>query len=139
MHTKPHVTLFVPAHFRLHFGRSFGATFAPVGSFWGHFGYIFCMKKRTEAPKVLQERPKALTPEIKSRFGSHSEGIFLTFAGKMCVFVVLFAVLFFLRFLSRPERSMGWAHMQSVHAGAVQTHFSVFAFLLKNRFQQTSF
>ena len=85
-----------------HFGSSFGATFAPLGSFWEHFGYIFCMKNRTEAPKVLQERPKALTPEINSRFGSHSEGIFLTFAGKMYVFVVLFAVLFFSSIFESP-------------------------------------
>ena len=48
-------------------------------------------------------------------------------------------VSFFLRFLSRPERSTGWADMQSVHAGAVQTHFSTFAFFLKSSFQKTSF
>ena len=76
--------------------------FAPLASFGEHFGYIFCMKKRTEAPKVLQERPKALTPEISSRFGSHSESIFLIFAGKMYVFVVLFAVLFFSSIFESP-------------------------------------
>jgi len=44
---------------------------------------------------------------------------------------------FFLRFLGRPERFTGWAHMQSVHACAVQTHFSVFACFLKNRLPRT--
>ncbi len=52
--------------------------------------------------------------------------------------MVLKYVPFFLRFLGRPERSTGWAHMQSVHAGAVQTHFSDFALFLKNSFQKTS-
>ena len=47
--------------------------------------------------------------------------------------------MFFLWFWGRPGRSMGWAHMQSVRAGAVETHFFVFALFLKNRFQKTSF
>ena len=46
--------------------------------------------------------------------------------------------MFFLWFWGRPERSMGWAHMQSAHACAVETHFFVFAFFLKNRFHMTS-
>ena len=46
---------------------------------------------------------------------------------------------FFRRFLGRPERSKGWANMQSVHAGAVQTHFSIFALSLKSSPQNTSF
>ena len=33
--------------------------------------------------------------------------------------------------LGRTEPSTGWAHMQSVNACAVQTHFSVFACLLR--------
>ena len=37
----------------------------------------------------------------------------------------------FSTFFGRIERSWGWAHMQSVHACAVQTHFSVFAFFLE--------
>ena len=47
--------------------------------------------------------------------------------------------MFFLWFWGRPGRSMGWAHMQSVRAGAVETHFCVFACFLKNGFQKTSF
>ena len=34
---------------------------------------------------------------------------------------------------------MGWAHMQSVRAGAVATHAFVFAFCQKNSFPKTSF
>ena len=34
----------------------------------------------------------------------------------------------FVRFLVRPERSTGWAPMQSVTACAVQAHFSIFDF-----------
>ena len=39
--------------------------------------------------------------------------------------------MFFLWFWGRPGRSMGWAHMQSAHACAVETHFFVFACFLK--------
>ena len=45
---------------------------------------------------------------------------------------VIETIHFFRRFLGRPERSSGWAHMQSVRAGSNQTHFSVFARVLKN-------
>ena len=37
-----------------------------LGALWGHFGLICSVKKRTGAPKVLQERPKAPTTEIPS-------------------------------------------------------------------------
>ena len=47
--------------------------------------------------------------------------------------------MFFLWFWGRPGRSMGWAHMQSAHACAVEAHFFVFASFLKNRFHMTSF
>ena len=40
--------------------------------------------------------------------------------------------------LGRIERSWGWAHMQSVHACAVQTHFSLFAFFSQKRFHGES-
>ena len=53
----------------------------------------------------------------------------------LCVFCLKRSVLkcdtFFLQFLGRPEPSAGWAHMQSVHAGAVQTQFCVFTFFAK--------
>ena len=48
-------------------------------------------------------------------------------------------VSFFLRFLGRPELSTGRAHMQSVHAGAVQTHFFSFTLFLKNSYLGFSF
>ena len=44
---------------------------------------------------------------------------------------------FFLWFFGYPECSKGWAHMQSVHACAVQTHFSVFVLFLKRGSQKT--
>ena len=47
--------------------------------------------------------------------------------------------MFFLWFWGRPGCSMGWAHMQSAHACAVETHFFVFACFLKNRLQMISF
>ena len=47
--------------------------------------------------------------------------------------------MFFLWFWGRPGRSMGWAHMQSARACAVETHFFVFAFFLKIRLHMTSF
>ena len=47
--------------------------------------------------------------------------------------------MFFLCFLGHPGRSMGWAHMQSVRAGAVETHFFVFAFVSKNSVQKIVF
>ena len=68
--------------------------------------------------------------------GSRFSGVFrapLSFPGTFCLQFT------FLRTLSPPERSTGWVHMHSVHAGAVQTHFSVLALLLKNSFQKTVF
>ena len=41
-------------------------------------------------------------------------------------------MIFVLLCLGCPERSKGWAHMQSVHAGAAQTHFYVFTVFLKS-------
>ena len=48
--------------------------------------------------------------------------------------VYLKYVVFCSSILGRLEGSRGWAHMQSVHACAAQTHFSVFVFLLKKSF-----
>ena len=57
----------------------------------------------------------------------------LSFPGTFC------SQFTFLRLLSPPERSTGWAHMHSVHASAVQTPLSISALLLKNAFQKTWF
>ena len=51
-----------------------------MASFLEHFGSIFGVKNETVAPKVPQERPKAPTPEIKSRFGTHVGGVFWRFS-----------------------------------------------------------
>ena len=48
-------------------------------------------------------------------------------------------MIFVLLCLGCPERSKGWAHMQSVHAGAVQTHSSVFTVFLKSAPEDTIF
>jgi hypothetical protein len=59
------------------------------------------------------------------------ETIFRTISDFSVKTHVLEQVLFFLRFLGRRGRFVGWVHMQSVHACAVETHFSVFAVFLK--------
>ena len=51
-----------------------------------------------------------------------------TFCVKKCVPTMC---SFFSSILGRSEPPTGWAHMQSVHACAVQTHFSVFVLVLK--------
>ena len=56
---------------------------------------------------------------------------FIHFRFSMHIDTYLKHVSFFLRCLGRPGRFMGWAHMQSVHACAVQTHFFVSSFFLK--------
>ena len=52
---------------------------------------------------------------------------------------VLHYVAVFLRCFDHPGRSKGWAHMQFLHAGAVKTHFFIFALFLKKSFPKTSF
>ena len=83
--------------------------------------------------------PRGATPEIKSPFWRPLETCFSYFLHFFQTIAVLKYVPFFLRFLGRPERSTGWAHMQSVHAGAVQTHFFSFALFLKNSSLGSSF
>ena len=62
------------------FGTPFGVIFASLASFWEHFGSIFGVKNETVAPKVPQERPKANTPKINSRFGTHVGVVFCRFS-----------------------------------------------------------
>ena len=83
--------------------------------------------------------PRGATTFSESPFWRLLEPIFLLFLIFCLKRGVLKYVPFFLRFLGRPELSTGWAHMQSVHAGAVQTHFFNFAFFLKNSFLEFSF
>ena len=44
----------------------FGCHFCALGPFWEEFGCTFGVKKRVGTPKVPQEHPKAITPEINS-------------------------------------------------------------------------
>ena len=61
-------------------------------------------------------------------FGDHFSYLFVFLMQRS---VYLTHVVFFSQFLGCTECSWGWAHMQSVHVYAVQTHFSVVAFFLK--------
>jgi hypothetical protein len=107
-----------------------------LGSLLEPFGCTFRVKKQTGAPKVPQEAPP---PKFPHPFGPLWEVIFHIFIYFVVQKVVLKHVPFFLRFWGRPERFKGWAHMQSVRAGSIQTHFSDFVLFLKNGRQQTSF
>ena len=122
-----------------HLRGNFLSNFRLLEALWESYGLIFVVKKWLGAPNMPQDCPKRRHHLFK---GTLCGDILGTFFHMFCIFClkrgVLKYVLLFLRFLGRPEPSTGWAHMQSVHAGAVQTHFSVFAFSLKNRFQQTS-
>ena len=70
-----------------------------LGALWGHFGLICSVKKRTGAPKVPQERPRALTPEIRSPIWGPFGGIlFVHFQVVSLNKMVLKYVPFFLRF-----------------------------------------
>ena len=94
-------------------------------------GSLFGVRKQLGQQKCPKSRQRGATTKILSPFWRHFGALFSNI-------LYLFAkkhrseiCIFFLRFLGRPERSKGWAHMQSVHAGAVQTHFSMFAVFLK--------
>ena len=99
-------------------------------------GSFLAVLATKHAPRLL---PEAFSPFRTHLFGHLLGKVFSIF----CIFCqkrgVLKYVAFFLRFLGRPERSTGWAHMQSVHAGAVQTHFFSFTFFLKNSYLGFSF
>ena len=122
-------------HLRGHFLSNFRLLESP----WESYGLTFGVKKWLGAPNMPQDCPKRRHHVFGVTF---LETFWDLFFDIVCIFCkkrwVLTYVPFFLRFLGRPERSTGWAHMQSVHAGAVQTHFCVFAFFLKNSFQRFS-
>ena len=54
--------------------------FCFLGVIFGALWLIFCVKNESVAPKVPRERPKAPTPEIKSRFGIHVGVVFCRFS-----------------------------------------------------------
>ena len=107
------------------FFTTFGVNLATLASLLQDFGHIFRVKKQTGAPKVPQE---AQPPKFPTPFGHFLEAIFTffhIFYARTCVFKMC---SLFSSILGRTQHSTGWAHMQSVHACAVQTHLSVFIF-----------
>ena len=123
-----------------------GSFLALLGSFLKHFsvpgstlGALWANFLNQKSAWGSKGAPRGATPEIKSPFWRPFGALFLN--------IVAFSVknrgseigCFFLIFFGHPERSKGWAHMQSVHAGAVQTHFFIFTLFLKSRSQKTSF
>ena len=122
----------------VHFWDHCWSNFRLPGALLGRCGLIFSVKNglgHQKCPKSRQSEISGISPHP---FGDLLELCFRTFSyffgknsgSEICPF--------FRRFLGRPERSTGWAHMQSVHACAVQTHFSIFALLPKNSFQKRS-
>ena len=127
-------------------GSLLGSFFALLGSFLRHFlvpgstlGALWAHFLNQKSAWGSKGAPRGATPEIPSAFWRPFGALFLN--------IVAFFVknrgseigCFFLQFFGHPERSKGWAHMQSVHAGAVQTHFFMFTLFLKSRSQKTSF
>ena len=84
------------------------------------------------APKVPQVPPKRRHPRNKVTLW---DTFCCQFWEKIvclgCKNMVLHNVTVFIQFWHLLRRSKECSHMQSVHAGAVQTHFSIFAFILR--------
>ena len=122
----------------MHFWDHCWSNFRLPGALLGRCGVIFSVKNGLGHQKCPKSRQSEISGISTHPFGDLLELCFRTFSyffgknsgSEICPF--------FLRFLGRPERSTGWAHMQSVHACAVQTHFSIFALLPKNSFQKRS-
>ena len=97
------------------------------------FGGNLREKIQTRAPKV----PTGASPPFWTHLLGH---LFGDFWYMFCVFDAKKGVLgtrpSFIVSLGRIGHSMRWAHVQSVHACAVQTHFSVFAFFLEGAAQK---
>ena len=121
-----------------HLRGIFLSNFRPLEALWGSYGLIFGVKKwfgHQTCPKIA---PRSVFPVSGSPFWRSFGVIFSYFlyfspkkkASEICSF---FSSIF-----GSPELSTGRAHMQSVHAGAVQTHFFSFALFLKSSSQQTS-
>ena len=114
-------------------GSLLGSFFALLGSFLRHFsvpgstlGALWAHFLNQKSAWGSKGAPRGATPEIPSPFWRPFGALFSKIFDFLLKKAVLKYVNFFVRFLVRPERSKGWAHMQSVRAGAVQTHFSVF-------------
>ena len=106
-----------------------------LGALWLHF---WCSETHLGA-KGAPGAPQGAHPRNKlTLLETFWSSFFQYFPRFLLKRAVLKWVAFFLQFVGHPERSKGWAHMQSVRAGAVQTHFPVFTLVLKNRSQQIS-
>ena len=93
------------------FWEPFGVTVGPLASLLELFGYTCFVKKRTRTPKVCQERPKALTPEIKSLLGIHFGLTCLIFYKKKEVLTDLIKSL-------ENEHSMGGLRLHGIRTTA---------------------
>ena len=128
-------------HFN-HFGTPFGSHFCDLGVtfrvLWVRFctlGVIFgslwlyFLWQKTEWG--AKGAPRDATPEINSPIWRPGEG-HLTYVSVFSLKKRVSGIsLFFFVILGQPGRSTVWADMQSVHACAVETHFSIFSLLLK--------
>ena len=109
------------------FWRPFGVIFLLIFGPWGHFGGA--MDSFLESKNGLGHQtcpktaPRGATTFSRASFWRHFGAIFSHFLHFLAKKRGSEICPFFLRFWGLPERSTGWAHMQSVHAGAVQTHF----------------
>ena len=105
-----------------HFGTLLGSLLQP----WVHFGSTLDALFASKIGLGRQRCPKRRHPGNKlTHLETFWRHIFVYFRIRMQTKMYSKYVPVFLRFLGRLGRFMGSAHMQSVHACAVQTHFSV--------------
>ena len=102
--------------------RHLGVTF---GALWMHFS---CQKTDWGAKGAPRGASTIIPYHIWVPFWIYFPHFFGFSIQKVCTW---YTTLFFSQFLWCTECSWGWAHMQSVHVYAVQTHFSLFACFLK--------
>ena len=102
------------------FLKHFSVPGSTLGALWAHF-------LNQKSALGSKGAPRGATPEINSHF-------WRPFGALLSHFLFLSAKKsgseigdFFLQFVGHPQRSKGWAHMQSVRAGAAQTQFFIFA------------
>ena len=110
-----------------------GVTLGAPGAYFGSQNMIRGTQNTQEPPKKRHLGNKLI--HLDTFWTS-----FLTFFAVLLLKkMILRHVPIFLRFWGGPERYTGRAHMQSVHACAVQTHFSYFVFSLKSSIQKARF
>ena len=114
-----------------HFGALFGSRWRLWGHFWSTWDALFMSKTDWGAKGAPRGARGGPPPKYTHPFGHLLETIVHIFSDVRVKTHVCEEVPFFLRFLGRRGRFVGWVHMQSVRACAVETHFSVFAVFLK--------